>query len=179
MVLYECKGKRPVLGKGTWIAPTAAVIGEVTIGKECYIGFGAVIRADFGPITIGDGSIVEDNAVIHTGARTTIGNQVIIAHQAMVHDARIGDRVLVGMQALVGDDVVIQNDVWIAEQAHVRKGTVIESGRIVGGRPAVSIGKVTQARSQNFSHGLQAYSTLRGNYQAIQKPEWGNSGGSK
>ncbi len=63
MPIYELDGMRPVVGEGTWVAPSAEIVGNVTIGKNCYIGFGAIIRADFGKIDIGDGSLIEEAVV--------------------------------------------------------------------------------------------------------------------
>lgn len=71
MPVYEIAGKRPKISKGTWIAPSAEIIGDVETGENCYIGFGAVIRGDFGPIRIGNQTLVEDNVVIHTATQTT------------------------------------------------------------------------------------------------------------
>ena len=101
MPLYELNNIKPSIGEGTWIAPSAEIIGDVTIGKNCYIGFGAVIRGDFGPIIIGNEALIEDNVVIHTATRTEIGNRVIVDHLAMIHDAIIEDSSLVGMKAMI------------------------------------------------------------------------------
>ena len=87
MPVYEFAGKRPKIGRGTWIAPSAEIIGDVEIGESCYIGFQAVLRADFGSIRIGNESLVEENVVIHTAKQTILGNRVIIGHMAMIHDA--------------------------------------------------------------------------------------------
>mgnify|MGYP000309588697 CR=1 FL=1 len=164
MPLYEVNGKRPAIGTGCWIAPNASVIGDVHIGADCYVGFGAVIRADFGSIEIGDKSVVEDNVVIHAACRTCIGNGVIVAHQAMIHDAEIGDNVLIGMQTLIGDQVIIEADAIVAEQSHVRKQTTVAAGSIVGGRPAVHIGFTTPGHRQAILDGSRAYADLRGAY---------------
>jgi len=164
MALYEINGKQPVIGEGSWVAPSASVIGDVHIGRGCYIGFGAVIRADFGSIVIGEGSIVEDNVVIHAARATRIGNGVILAHQVMVHDADIGNDVLIGMQALVGDRVTIGANAIVAEQSHVRNETVVEAGSIVAGRPAVAVGTVTETHRLAIALGREAYASLHGKY---------------
>ncbi|MBI9084850.1 MAG: gamma carbonic anhydrase family protein [Desulfobacterales bacterium] len=172
MSLYEINGKRPVIGEGCWIAPNASVIGDVQIGRGCYIGFGAVIRGDFGLIAIGDGSIIEDNVVIHAAQATRIGKGVIVGHQAMVHDAEIGDNVLVGMQSLVGSRVVIGADAIVAEQSHLRDGTTVDAGTIVAGRPAEPVKKATEAHRQAMAFGQAAYASLGGQY--IRCPESGS-----
>ena len=164
MNLFEINGRRPAIGSGTWGAPTATVIGDVRIGTGCYIGFGAVIRGDFGTIVIGDGCVIEDNVVIHAARETRIGCGVIVGHLALVHDAEIGDNVLVGMQALVGSRVKVGADTIIAEQSHLRDGTTVDAGQIVAGRPAVPVKKATGAHRRAVAMGQAAYAGLRGRY---------------
>ena len=172
MPLYEINGKRPVIEEGVWIAPNATVVGDVHIAKDCYIGFGAVIRGDFGSIAIGDGSIIEDNVVIHAARQARMGRGVIVGHQALVHDADIGDNVLVGMQSLVGSRVVIGADAIVAEQSHLRDGTTVAAGTIVAGRPAAPVKAATEDHRQALAIGRQAYAALRGQY--IHCPESGS-----
>ena len=100
MPIYEIDGKRPQVGIGTWVAPNAEIIGDVEIGENYYIGFGAIIRGDFGKIRIGNESLVEECVVIHTTELTEIGNKVIIGHMAMIHDATIHDGAVIGMKAM-------------------------------------------------------------------------------
>jgi len=85
MALYEFNGKVPLVGEGTWIASSSEIIGDVTIGKNCWIGPCAVIRGDFGSITIDDETAIEDGVVIHTPASVSIGTWVTIGHLAMIH----------------------------------------------------------------------------------------------
>ena len=121
MPIYGLAGKRPVIGAGTWVAPSAEVIGDVEIGENCYIGFGAIIRGDFGKIKIGNASLVEECAVIHTAEPMEIGNKVIIGHMAMIHDATIHDGALIGMKAMICEYATIGEGAIIAEQSLVRK----------------------------------------------------------
>lgn len=172
MAIYEINGKKPVIEESVWIAPNATVIGDVHIGKGCYIGFGAVIRGDFGSIVIGDGSIIEDNVVIHAAQATRIGNGVIVAHQALIHDAVIGDNVLIGMQALVGSRVVVGAHAIVAEKSHLRDGTVVDAGTIVAGQPAAPVKKATEVHRQALAFGREAYAALRGQY--VRCPESGS-----
>jgi carbonic anhydrase/acetyltransferase-like protein (isoleucine patch superfamily) len=125
MPVYELEGKRPRIGSGTWVAPSADIIGDVEIGENCFIGFGAVIRGDFGKIKIGNESLVEEGVVIHTADRTDIGNKVVIGHLAMIHDATIHDRALIGMKAMICEFATIGESSIIAEQSLVRKQTTI------------------------------------------------------
>ena len=164
MPLYEINGKRPLVGENTWIAPSAEVIGEVKIGRNCHIGFGAKIRADFGPIVIGDETAVEDNVVIHTATRTEIGNRVIIGHLAMIHDAVIGDNTLIGMQAMICEGVVIGEGSIVAEKSLIRKNQRIPPGKIFAGSPAAPVKDIEKRHKEMFSLGVQAYVKLNGEY---------------
>ncbi len=164
MPLYELKNIRPDVGKGTWVAPTAAVIGDVKIGKNCYIGFGAIIRGDLGPIIIGDETAIEDNAVIHTAIRTEIGNRVIIGHLVMIHDATIHDETLIGMKSMICQDSVIGENSILAEQSMVRKNQIIPPGKLYAGSPASAIGNIGQNHRDALASGARIYVDLADQY---------------
>ena len=85
-MIYEFEGKRPKIGKGSYVAESALIIGDVTIGEKCFIAPGAVLRGDYGTIIIGDGTAIEDNVVVHArpGKTTRIGNHVTIGHYPYV-----------------------------------------------------------------------------------------------
>ncbi|RPJ78947.1 MAG: gamma carbonic anhydrase family protein [Deltaproteobacteria bacterium] len=160
MPLYEINNRHPRIGKGTWIAPSAEIIGDVEIGEQCYVGFGAVIRGDFGSIRIGNQSLVEENVVIHTAVRTAIGSRVIIGHMAMIHDAVIHDRVLIGMKSMICEGSVIEEGAMLAEQSLVRKNQKIPSEKIFAGSPAVFMKEVTDRHREMMAFGIQAYLDL-------------------
>lgn len=164
MPIYEIEGKSPQVGKGTWMAPSAEIIGDVEIGENCYIGFGAIIRGDFGKIIIGNQSLVEEGVVIHTAELTQIGNKVIIGHLAMIHDATIHDRALIGMKAMICEYATIGEWSIIAEQSLVRKQTTIPPGKIAAGSPARVVGDVGKDHRERLANGLQAYLQLIGSY---------------
>lgn len=160
MPLYEISHKKPVIGNGTWIAPSAQIIGDVSIGENCYIGFGAIIRADLGPVTIGNQTLVEEGCVIHNGGKTLIGNQVIIGHMVMVHDVVIHDRCLIGMKAMICDNAVINENSIIAEQSLVRTGQIIPSGKVYSGSPARYVKDVQPHHKKRFEEGIKTYMEL-------------------
>ena len=164
MPIYEIEGKSPQVGKGTWMAPSAEIIGDVEIGENCYIGFGAIIRGDFGKIIIGNQSLVEEGVVIHTAELTQIGNKVIIGHLAMIHDATIHDRALIGMKAMICEYATIGEWSIIAEQSLVRRQTTIPPGKIAAGSPARVVGDVGKDHRERLANGLQAYLQLIGSY---------------
>lgn len=164
MPLYEINGKRPEIGDNTWIAPSAEIIGDVTIGSNCYIGFGAIIRGDFGKITVGNQSLVEEDVVIHCAFEVNVGNRVILGHKVMLHDATVQDNSLIGMQSMICDFSTIQSEAIVAEQSLVLKKQVIPSGKIYAGSPAKEVGDVTTRHKERFDLGIEAYSQLREQY---------------
>ena len=132
----------PKLGKNCFIAENATIAGDVVMGTECSIWFGAVIRGDVNSIRIGNGTNVQDGAVIHCTyqkASTVIGNNVSIGHRAIVHGCTIDDDVLIGMGAIVMDNAVVQNNCIIAAGAVVLENTICESGYIYAGMPAKKV----------------------------------------
>ena len=170
MPLYTINNQHPRIGKGTWIAPSADIIGDVEIGEQCYVGFGAVIRGDFGPIKIGSKSLIEENVVIHTASATTIGSSVIIGHMAMLHDATVSDHVLIGMKSMVCEGAVIGEGSILAEQSLVQKNQTIPSGKIFSGSPAAFMKEVTQHHRDMMALGILAYLDLIEKYhQSFQK----------
>lgn len=136
--MKEIRGKSPVIGERAYLAESAAVIGDVTVGDDCSIWFGAVLRADVGAIRIGDRVNIQDNAVLHATydrSECIIGNDVSIGHGANVHGAIIGDDVIIGMGAIVMDNTVVPPGTIIAAGAVVPANQKLEPG-IYAGIPA-------------------------------------------
>ena len=136
--MKEIRGKSPVIGERAYLAESAAVIGDVTVGDDCSIWFGAVLRADVGAIRIGDRVNIQDNAVLHATydrSECIIGNDVSIGHGANVHGAIIGDDVIIGMGAIVMDNTVVAPGTIIAAGAVVPANQKLEPG-IYAGIPA-------------------------------------------
>ncbi|MBX3205539.1 MAG: gamma carbonic anhydrase family protein [Labilithrix sp.] len=139
MPLYAHKGVTPRLGERVYLAPNATVIGDVVLGDDSSVWFGAVIRGDVFPIRIGARTNIQDNAVVHvTGGRaaTTIGDDVTVGHLALVHGATVGSRCLVGMGSIVLDGAVVEDDCFIAAGALVPPGMRVASRSMMVGRPA-------------------------------------------
>ena len=105
MTIYSFEGKVPNIGTGTFVFDEATIIGDVTIGQDCYIGAGAVIRGDYGTIIIQDRTAIEDNATIHArpGETCHIGSDVTIGHGSIIHNATLEDFCVIGMGAIVSD----------------------------------------------------------------------------
>lgn len=141
-LIVPLKNKTPQIGKECFLAENATIIGDVEIGDNCSIWFGAVLRGDVHFIKIGNNVNIQDNAVIHATYQkspTTIGNDVSIAHGAIIHGCTIHDNVLIGMNAVVLDNAVIESNSIVAAGAVVTKGTVVTSGSVWAGTPAKKI----------------------------------------
>ena len=139
MPIYELSGVRPVLGKDVFVAPNATVIGDVHLGDEAGIWFGAVLRGDYYPIHVGARSNIQDNSIVHITAdeaETRIGDDVTIGHAAIIHGCTIGDRCLIGMGSIVLDGAVIGDDCFVAAGSLVTPGTHIPAQSFVMGSPA-------------------------------------------
>jgi len=121
-----------------WIADSAQVIGDVYLGHQANVWFGAVIRGDNDRIHIGDYSNVQENSVIHTdaGIKVTIGDYVTIGHLAMLHGCEIGDNSLIGIGAVVLNNVKIGKNCLIGAKALITEGQVIPDNSLVMGAPA-------------------------------------------
>lgn len=134
MILPNPKGQEPNIDESAFIAPTATIIGDVTIGPQANIWFGVVIRADWGPIKIGARTSVQENAVLHveTGASLTIGEDCIIGHGAIVHGpATLGNICLIGIGAIIMQNCIIGEGAIVAGGALVR-GEVPERVMVAG-----------------------------------------------
>lgn len=146
MPIYEYKGIRPVLGKDVYVAPNATLIGDVHLGDQCGLWFGAVVRGDVHSIRIGARTNVQDNAVVHVTndrAATTIGDDVTIGHLAMLHGCTVGNRCLIGMASVVLDHAVIGDECFVAAGTLVTPGTKIPPRSMVMGRPGKAVRPLT------------------------------------
>lgn len=143
MPLYELDGRRPTLPEdgSAWIAPSADVIGDARLGAQVSVWFGAVIRADNSPITVGDRTNLQDGATLHSdeGVPCTIGADCTVGHRAILHGCTIGDNVLVGMNATVLNHAVIGDGCVIGANALVTEGKEFPPGSMIVGAPARAI----------------------------------------
>lgn len=123
--------------ESAWIAENATVKGTVTIGEDCSVWYGAVIRSEGTPVVVGNRSNVQDNSVIHTdpGHEVHIGEGVTIGHNATIHGCTIGDNTLVGMEAAVLNGAVVGKNCLIGAGALVTENMVVPDGSLVVGVP--------------------------------------------
>lgn len=141
MPLYEIDGKRPVLGKCAWVAPSAELIGDVHLGEDVGIWFGAVIRGDNTPIVVGARSNIQEGAMCHSdpGAPLTIGSECTVGHHAMLHGCMIGDGVLIGMGAILLNHATIGAGSIVGAGALVTEGKNFPPGSLIVGSPARAV----------------------------------------
>ena len=163
MSLYKFEGKVPKIGKQTYVAETADVIGDVIIGDKCYIGPGARIKGDYGSIRIGNETAVQENCILHARPDETcsVGNQANIGHGAILHNCTIKDGAVIGMGAIVSDWAVVEENTIVAEGCVVKQHQVIPAGKIAVGIPA----KVVGDRDKQFTQFKGIYVKLAKRYQ--------------
>ncbi|MCV0396808.1 MAG: gamma carbonic anhydrase family protein [Rhizobiaceae bacterium] len=127
--------------ESVWIAPDASVIGKVRLGRDVGIWFGAVIRGDNEPITIGEGSNIQEHTMMHTdmGFPLTVGNGCTIGHRAILHGCTIGDNSLIGMGAIVLNGARIGSNSLVGAGALVTEGKEFPEGSLIVGSPAKAI----------------------------------------
>lgn len=146
-MIYQYLDKTPEFAVpfNGWVADSAQVIGDVYLGHQANVWFGAVIRGDNDRIHIGDYSNVQENSVIHTdaGIKVTIGDYVTIGHLAMLHGCEIGDNSLVGIGAVVLNNVRIGKNCLIGAKALITEGQVIPDNSLVMGAPAKVVKTLT------------------------------------
>lgn len=155
-----------VKGNDVWIADTARVFGRVSLGNECSVWFGAVLRGDADSISFGNRSNVQENAVIHVdpGFPVVVGEDCIIGHGAIVHGATLGNNVLVGMHATILNGAVIGNFCIIGANALVTEGMIIPDYSVVLGSPAKDVKSLSEDQIEKVKRNAQAYVDLSKEY---------------
>ena len=138
--------KRPVIHPSAFIAPNATVLGDVTVGENSSLFFGAVARSEFVPIVIGKCTNIQDNCVLHAdpGLPMTIGNGVTVGHGAILHSCTVGDNTLIGMGAIILNGAVIGENCIVAAGALVPQNMMIPPRSLVMGSPAKIRREVTE-----------------------------------
>ncbi len=141
-VIKTLNGVSPTIGRDTWVAPNATLVGEVVLGDRCSIWYQAVLRGDVGHIHIGNDSNVQDGAVVHTTTGKSVvevGKGVTIGHRAIVHGCQVADYALIGMGSIVLDNAKVGTGAIVAAGAVVLENTVIPPHTIWAGVPAKQV----------------------------------------
>lgn len=172
MALYEFDGKKPKVPDDSFVHPLASLIGDIEIGHECLIAPGVSIRADFGPVIIGNRSNVQDNSVIHVypGSRVIIEEDVIIAHGVILHDVHIKSRCVIGIGAILFFGAVCEEDVFVSVGSIVPRGMQIPAGKVVAGNPAKITHDVSDEQKKMAKEGIDCYRELCKKYITTLRP---------
>ena len=158
-IIRELRGFTPKIGKNCFIAENAVIIGDVTIGDDCSIWYGVVLRGDVNTIRIGNRVNIQDNASVHTlyqRSVTIIGDDVSVGHNAVVHGAKVGNTVLVGMGAILMDNAEIADGSIIAAGAVVLSNEKLEPG-VYAGVPAKKVKEGSEAITSAAHKNAQGY----------------------
>jgi carbonic anhydrase/acetyltransferase-like protein (isoleucine patch superfamily) len=173
MSIQPFNGILPKIGHSTYIADSAVVIGDVTIGDNVSIWPTAVIRGDVEIITIGDDTNIQDGTVLHVthygkftdrGYPLSIGKGVTVGHRAIAHACTIGDYCLVGMGAIIMDAATLEDYVMLGAGALVPSGKVLESGNLYMGSPAKLVRPLSDSEREFLAYSSQHYVALKNKY---------------
>jgi carbonic anhydrase/acetyltransferase-like protein (isoleucine patch superfamily) len=165
-ITIDHHGRTPKIHPDAYVAPTATLIGEVTVEEGANIWFGAVLRGDFGRILIGSGASVQDNAVVHVTWRgtTEIGPDCLIGHGAVLEGCRLGRGVVVGINAVVLQGAVLEDECVIAAGSVVTEDAVIPARHLASGAPAVVKKELSKSSLFYVLHGASDYRQLVASY---------------
>jgi carbonic anhydrase/acetyltransferase-like protein (isoleucine patch superfamily) len=174
-MLHKYKNMMPKIAKGTWIAPSADVIGDVTCGEDCSIWFGCVVRGDVHYIQIGDRVNIQDLSMIHvthykngdktTGNPTVIGDDVTIGHRVMLHGCTIEDACLIGMSATILDGAVIGKESIVGAGALVTKNKLFPPRSLIMGTPAKVVRELSDEEVAELYASAKRYVAFKKEYE--------------
>jgi carbonic anhydrase/acetyltransferase-like protein (isoleucine patch superfamily) len=167
------EGKTPVVAADAFLAPTAALVGAVTVGARASVWFGAALRGDFDEIEVGEGTSVQDNAVIHCapGLPTRVGRDVIVGHGALLEGCVIGDGAVLGMGCIILQRARVGEGAMVAAGAVVAEGQEIPAGHLAVGVPARVAKELGGSSKAWVAQAAPAYDELRRRYQKDLKRE--------
>jgi len=170
--LFAFEGREPQVSPEAWIAPTATLVGDVRVEAGASVWYGAVLRADFGPIVVRRGANVQDGSVLHGGASpiTEVGEGATIGHLCVVHSATVHAEALVGNGATVLDGVVIGRRALVAAGCTVPPGMTIPDGMLAVGVPARIVGEVTAGAKRWVEGNPETYRELARRHAAGVRP---------
>ena len=176
--LFAFEGREPQVSPEAWVAPTATLVGDVRVEAEASIWYGAILRADFGPIIVRRGANVQDGSVLHGGEDpvTEIGAGATVGHLCVVHGAVIGAEALIGNGATVLDGVIVGRRALVAGGATVPPGMVIPDGMLAVGVPAKVVGEVAGQAKDWVDTNPVVYRELARRHAATVRPVAGQPG---
>jgi carbonic anhydrase/acetyltransferase-like protein (isoleucine patch superfamily) len=159
MPFYELDGTAPRVAASAWVADNAQVVGQVTLAEDSSVWFGATLRGDTEPITVGRGSNVQDGSVLHTdvGLPLVIGERVTVGHNVMLHGCTIGDESLIGIGAVVLNGARIGRNCLVGAGALVTEGKEFPDGSMILGSPARVVRSLTPEQIEGLRQSAQHY----------------------
>ena len=173
-IIKKLNGIAPKIGKNCFLADNAVIVGDVVIGDDCSIWYGAVLRGDVNPIRVGNRVNIQDGAVLHTLHKKSVvevGDDVSVGHNAIIHGASVGSNVLVGMGAILMDNAVIPDNTIIAAGAVVLSNEVLESG-VYAGLPARKVkegsSEIGEVANRNAAGYMKYKEWFLNNYEDIE-----------
>ena len=170
-MIIEVNGKRPRIGDGVYVAPNAMIIGDVTIGDNASIWFGAVIRGDEGKISIGPRTSVQDNVVIHVnaGATTLVEADVTLAHGAVIEGCHLERGALVGMNATVLTGAHVGQYACVAAGSVVLENQEIPANHLATGIPSKVVKAISGSLKDRIAQASEDYGEIRRQYSTSAK----------
>ncbi len=171
-MIWELDGQAPLLADDVWVAPDAQLIGKVTMAAGSSAWFGAVLRGDNEPITVGENSNLQEQVVCHTdpGYPVVIGADVTVGHKAMIHGCEIGDGSLIGMSATILNGARIGKGCLIGAGALVTEGKEIPDGSLVVGSPGKVLRVLDAAAREKLIDSARRYRANAARFRAGLKP---------
>ncbi len=176
MPLFPYRGVVPSLDPTAFVAPGAAIIGDVVIGANSSVWFNCTVRGDVHEIRIGDNTNVQDGTVVHvTGGRfgTYIGSNVTIGHGAVIHACTLQDGCFIGMGATILDGAVVESGAMVAAGALVAPGKRVPAGQLWAGNPAKLLRPLKEGEAEGFEKTVRTYVDLGREYRATGVAEGG------
>ena len=167
-MIYAFEGRQLRTEGETFVAPTAVVIGAVTLKHEASVWWGAVLRGDYDTITVGRRTNIQDNCVVHMdeGHPVTLGDGVTVGHKAVLHGCTVGNNSLIGINAVVMNDVVIGENCLIGSNALLTEGKEIPPGSLVLGSPGKVVRELSAAQVRDITGFSDRYVRNFRRYQA-------------
>jgi carbonic anhydrase/acetyltransferase-like protein (isoleucine patch superfamily) len=159
MAIYELNSIAPRVAEGAWVADSAQVMGNVELGRDSSVWFGAVVRGDTDVIRIGRGTNIQDGSVLHAdaGKPLTIGDDVTVGHMVMLHGCTVGDGSLIGIGAIVLNGAKIGKGCIVGAGALVTEGKEFPDGSMIIGSPAKAVRELTPEQQQGLRASAQHY----------------------
>ena len=165
-MLVSFEGKLPQVAADAFVAPTAALIGDVVVEERASVWFGAVLRGDFGSVHVGAGSSVQDNSVVHASEElaTRIGREVTVGHGSLLEGCTIEDNVVIGMGSIVLQGARVGRGSMLAAGSVVTEGQQIPAGVLAAGVPAKVKKEISGEAQAWVEHAAAKYQSLRLRY---------------